>query len=329
MPHFPKPYFRESRRSWFVQINGHETNLGPDKDAAFLKYHELMQQPAPLLPSEAVIVLTDAFLDWCHKNRASRSYDWYKEHIQSFADTIPASLTVAQLRPFHVQQWVDGKDWSDGMKRGSIIAVQRALNWAVELGFIAKSPLAHFKKPRAGKRETIITPKLYGEISRRFDQPFRDLLTLAWETGARPQELLALEGRHVDLGAFRLVFPQKEAKGRKHLRIIYLNDAALAVIGRLLLKYPEGKLLRNEDEKPWTRHAVSCRFLRLKKRIGLKLCLYNFRHSFCHRAIKNGVDPITLANLMGHVDTAMIARVYSNLSQDPGYLRDSLKRATA
>jgi len=329
MPHFPKPYFRPSRRCWYVQSQGHETNLGPDRDAAFLRYHELMQRPHQAPPSDGLVTLNDAFLEWCQKNRAPRTYDWYKGHLQCFADSIPASLTVGQLRPFHVQQWVDAKPWADGMKRGAIVAVQRALNWAVEMGYVTQSPLARFKKPRVGKREIIIAPEQYQGLLVRFDQRFQDLLLLAWETGARPQELLALEARHVDLAATRLVFPRKEAKGKRHMRIIYLNDAALAVIRRLLFKHPEGKLLRNEDDKPWTRSSVSCRFLRLKKRIGLKLCLYNFRHSFCHRALKNGVDPITLANLMGHVDTAMIARVYSNLSQDAEYLRNSLKRATA
>ena len=146
---------------------------------------------------------------------------------------------------------------------------------------------------------------------------------------ARPQELLALEARHVDLVVGRLVFPQTEAKGKKRIRVVYLNDTAAAIVRRLTAKYPEGKLLRNEDGVAWTRHAVSCRFLRLKKHTGRKLCLYNFRHSFCHRGLKAGVDPITLANLMGHVDTAMIARVYSNLAQDPEYLLKSLRRATA
>jgi integrase len=334
MPHFPKPYFRRSRRQFYVQIDGHEITLGADRDAAFAKYHELMRQRQPREARSCpratiVVVLTDEFLDWCQKNRAPRSYDWYKERIQSFINSIPAQLTVAELRPYHVQRWIDATTWSDGMKRGAVTAVQRALNWAVEMGHIDRSPLAHFKKPPAGKREIIITPAEYNDLLTRFDQRFQELLKLAWETGARPQELLALEARHLDREERRLLFPRTEAKGKKQIRVVYLNDVAFALVGRLAAEYPDGKLLRNGDGRPWHRNAVSCRFQRIKKKIGHKLCLYNFRHSFCHRALKNGVDPITIANLMGHVDTAMIARVYSNLSQDPVYLRKSLQRATA
>lgn len=336
MPHFPKPYFRRSRRQFYVQVDGHEFTLGPDREAAFAKYHEVMRdRPQPQSASDRpsvgplVVALTDEFLDWCKKNRAPRSYDWYKDRIQSFVDAIPADLTVTELRPYHVQRWIDATTWSDGMKRGAVTAIQRALNWAVEMGHIDRSPLARFKKPPAGKREIIITPAEYQDLLDRSNARFQDLLQLAWETGARPQELLALEARHVDAAGGRLVFPRVEAKGKKHIRVVYLNATALGIVQRLAAQYPEGRLLRNDDGVPWHRNAVSCRFQRLKKKIGRKLCLYNFRHSFCHRALKNGVDPVTLANLMGHVDTAMIARVYSNLSQDPTYLRKSMQRATA
>lgn len=59
-------------------------------------------------------------------------------------------LTTEQLKPFHVQEWVDGKiSWSGGMKRGALIAVQRAFNWAVRSGHLDRSPVAHLEKPAA------------------------------------------------------------------------------------------------------------------------------------------------------------------------------------
>ena len=52
-----------------------------------------------------------------------------------------------------------------------------------------------------------------------------------------------------------------------------------------------------------------------------------FRHSFCHRLLKSGVDALTVSVLMGHADPSMIAKVYSHLSQAPQYLRDALRKA--
>jgi len=45
VPHFPKPFFRNSRKLWYVQLDGTQHNLGPDQGAAFAAYHELMRKP--------------------------------------------------------------------------------------------------------------------------------------------------------------------------------------------------------------------------------------------------------------------------------------------
>ena len=42
MPRDPKPWFRKDRDAWFVTINGRRYNLGPDRNAAHDRFHELM-----------------------------------------------------------------------------------------------------------------------------------------------------------------------------------------------------------------------------------------------------------------------------------------------
>lgn len=318
-----------------MQIGGREHTLGPDKGQAFKLYHKLMLRPPELLQdpraeADTVVAVIDLFLDWCKVHRDERTYDWYRAHLQRFADAIPATLPVVKLKPFHVLQWTDShKDWAPGMKRGAITAVQRSLNWAVKVGHIDRSPIAHVEKPPAGKRELVVTPEAYQKMLELCpEEPYRDLLTLAWETGARPQELLAMEARHFEPERRRVIFAASEAKGKRDIRVVHLTDTALAIVARLAERHPKGLLLRNTDGVPWTPQAASCLFGRLKKKLGgVKYCLYAFRHGFCHRAIKNGVDPVTVANLMGHRDTAMVARVYSNLGQDQSYLANAMRRA--
>lgn len=59
-----------------------------------------------------------------------------------------------------------------------------------------------------------------------------------------------------------------------------------------------------------------------------QLSLYILRHSWATRALQNGVDPITIATLMGHADTSMLARVYQHLALNPAYLLDAATRAS-
>ncbi|MBX3451557.1 MAG: hypothetical protein KF777_18495 [Planctomycetaceae bacterium] len=72
MPHFPKPFFRKSRNLRYVQLDGQQHNLGPDREAAFATYHELMGKPRErrTIRADSVAVLVDSFLDFTQKNQA-------------------------------------------------------------------------------------------------------------------------------------------------------------------------------------------------------------------------------------------------------------------
>ena len=59
MPRFPKPFFRDDRGLWYVQIEGKQHNLGRDKGEAFRRYHLLMQAPKPVASTLASVVRSD------------------------------------------------------------------------------------------------------------------------------------------------------------------------------------------------------------------------------------------------------------------------------
>ncbi|MGD0140159.1 MAG: site-specific integrase [Tepidisphaeraceae bacterium] len=144
MAHFPKPFFRSARNAWFVQVGDRQIKLAADKDEAFARYHELMAKPSlpPVNQAEAqklVVVIVDEFLDWCEKHRAPNTYRWYKDRLNSFVATIDPSLTADQLKPHHVQKWVDnyGVPLKSGSRRNLIASIKRAMKWAEEQGYLA------------------------------------------------------------------------------------------------------------------------------------------------------------------------------------------------
>ena len=264
MPHYPKPFFRENRGLWYVQLHGSQINLGRDRDEAFRRYHELMARPdePPRPKGDSALAVLDAFLGWCRANKADRTFEWYRDYLESFARSIPRDLAVSELRPFHVQTWLDANPgWGTG-RRGAVIAVQRAFNWAAKMGMIPANPVRHVEKARAGRRDLIITPDEFAWMAAHVKDSFRDLLVVSWETGCRPQEILAVEARHVE--ADRWVFPVEESKGKKRKRVVYLTEPALEITRRLVAERPEGPLFRNVNGKPWNAHSLNCRFRRLR-----------------------------------------------------------------
>jgi site-specific recombinase XerD len=111
--------------------------------------------------ADTVLGVLDTFLDWCQKQKAGRTYDWYRNYLKSFARTLPAGLTTAGLKPFHVQRWLDANPGRKTGKRGAVIAVQRAFNWAVRMGLIGASPVRSVEKPKSGRREHVVTAEQF------------------------------------------------------------------------------------------------------------------------------------------------------------------------
>jgi integrase len=331
-----EPFWREARSCYYVHHGTKTVRLSPDKDEAWRLWHELMARPPeepakPLAPGPDVqaIEILDAYLDWCQKHRAARTYAWNRENIQRFTSSLPDGLKVADLKPFHITRAMDAyAHWANNTKHDFISAVKRAFSWAEQEGLIEKNPLAHVKKPAREAREMAVLPGEYAKIIAAIQTPtFRDLIELNWECGCRPQEIRKIEARFFDAENNRVVFPPKEAKGKKYHRIIYLTPRAREIVARLAEQHPEGPILLNADGKPWTKDAINCVFHRLQKKLGKKYHLGAFRKGYATEALKAGIDTVTVAHLLGHRDPSMVSRVYGQVQSDPEHMASAARRA--
>ena len=336
----PQPWFRPARNTWYVTIEGVQHNLQTaDQAEAIRRWHRLLGQSNDALQSDAASVasLLAAFADWAERHCSEATYGWYRRYLKSFVARVPAGLMVSQLKPFHVTQWLDGHPgWGDSSRRGAITALKRAFQWAVEEGYLVRSPVASLKKPAIPRRQTTLTREQRQLILREVsDDAFRDLLIAAEETGVRPQELRLVEARHVDLANRVWVFPPNEHKTGKKThqpRVVFLTDSAVELTKRRLALFAEGPLFRNARGEPWTCNAVRCRFRRLRNRLSTDLpadlCAYLYRHTYATEALQNGVDPITVAELMGHKDATMVSRVYQHVGMKREHMLAAARRAT-
>ena len=241
-------------------------------------------------------------------------------------DSLPDKhIKTEDLRPFHVQQWIDShSSWGSSYKRGGVTAVMRAFRWAEKLGHIDKSPVRYIEKPKAERRDNPVSPKDFTAIIAEVkDQPFRDLLQFAWESGVRPFELRTIDIRHLCLERRRIEISPDEAKGKKRWRTIRLTDTAIEIVRRRKGNRKAGRLFLNTDGNPWKNYAICNRFARLKKKLGKRWAAYDIRHGFC----ENGVDHLTVAELMGHANGQMVATTYSHLNRADQHLHEQLERS--
>jgi len=108
MARSPKPWYWKARKAWFVTLAGTRHFLAEDKKQAEAKFHQLMATPIrQKVRGDCLVSLFDLYLTWTNQHRSPATYAWCKRYLQLFIETIPASLTVEQLKPFHVQKWID------------------------------------------------------------------------------------------------------------------------------------------------------------------------------------------------------------------------------
>ncbi len=152
----PKPWFRKSRRSWFVTIDGVQHNLGPEKAEAFDRFYELMRQPKERrVATHSMAAIADSFLEWVQKQRSAETYEWYRYRLERFVQKYP-DLRAADVRPFHVETWADGYPLTQTSRRNYLRAVKRCLKWAVAQGYLAKNPVETLEVPAGEHKEVLV-----------------------------------------------------------------------------------------------------------------------------------------------------------------------------
>lgn len=329
MPRIPQLRWNAARGQWIANIDGKRHYLGPNKAKASKAFHRLMSAERTRRPTAGSLQeLADKFLGWTKSNRAEGTYEWYVRHLGAVLSDLPDDLEPDELTPELLTGVLDRTGWSDTTKNGAVRAIVRVYSWArLQRILTIPSPIEHMERPQATRREVTLTDEDMIAILGSCNSDFATLLTLAWATGARPQELRIVEARHWHGDLQAIVFPAAEGKGKRP-RTIVVQGIAAEVIERLAAERPTGPLLRNTRGEPWTRNAIAQTFARLETKIGKRIYLYALRHTFATDGLKRGVDAVTLSTLMGHADTAMVARVYSHLAGDLEHLREKQKRIT-
>jgi integrase len=182
-------------------------------------------------------------------------------------------------------------------------------------------------KPRRKRRETVYTADQWQKIRAEVkDQAFGDLLDFLWATGCRPIEARILSSEHVDLKNAIAILPPSDAKGERHERVIFLPDEAVAICKRRIESQGDGRVFVNLRGTPWTKDAIACRFKRIREKLKIPMCAYAVRPTFATDGLSRGFDSLTLAQIMGHADTSMLARHYAHLSRNPAYLREVARK---
>ena len=195
-------------------------------------------------------------------------------------------------------------------------------------GSSAIRPWPGYRKPPKTPRILYLAPEQQEDLlSRIDDREFRDFLVVLLHTGMRPGEARVMEAKHVMLKEGVVRIPKELAKGKRKERRVLLDETVLEIIKPLVVKYPDGPILRNTHGRPWTKDAINCRFTRLKADLPYRATAYAMRHTFINEALRNGAPETAIAEVVGHEDKTMIQKVYGHPDLHPDLLDSVVKKA--
>ena len=147
--------------------------------------------------------------------------------------------------------------------------------------------------------------------ARKLDEPFANLLTAAFHTGARYGELAACDVRHVDARRRTLAIPS----GKTGARVVTLTEEGARWFGALAgERDPREPLLLHSEGGRWEKSRQHRPIKAALKAAGLpkSASFYALRHTYISRAIERGMPLTLLAENVG-TSVKMIEQNYAHM----------------
>ncbi len=327
MPRIKKPFFRNQRNTWYARFEGKVISLGVvghknEKDA-IKAWHQLMANgpKTKQIASGAyktVRDLFDGFIEDAEERLTNTSVSLYGRFLMPFArrhgKCSPTDVNAKQVHAF-----ANRPTWANTTRHMAITTIATAFRWG-------KVPLEGLRIPPKESKgmEAIISEEDAQAIIQLAQGDMSHLLRFLWLTGCRPSEAMSLKKEMVDLKNSIIVLKDhKTVRTTKKARYIYLSPESKVLVEEQMQKNSEGELFKNAKGKPFSLKAAVKNIWRFNKKLGTKITLYGFRHSFATEGLARGLPDSHVAELLGHTSTKMLHAHYSHLGAKASLMREA------
>jgi integrase/recombinase XerD len=192
------------------------------------------------------------------------------------------------------------------------IGLSALWTWALRENYVDRHIIRLIHRP--DPQQVVIQPfskveikAMLSSVKRNQDRD-RSLIMFLLDTGLRASELIGLKLSDIDLVARRI---KVLGKGNKE-RLIPFSPRTASTIFRYISSLdavPETKIY------PYTRNSLADLVRAIGDRAGVAGSHpHRFRHTFAVNYLKNGGDPFTLQDILGHTTMEMV-KVYLHLAQ--------------
>lgn len=348
-----RPWYRRSRGMWFITLGGRQIPTGitdPADRAGAEQFQRRAAAAPPAAPVDppppppsppppkgeggpTVTTAAAAFLDVAARKVGAgklspRTAELYRSAMAQLTAAF-GTRPLAGLTADELEAWADRPEWSPSYQNQRLSIVMGMLRLAGVRLRIARPPVD------SRGADAVIDEGQFAAVLRALVAPrgrpgdLAALLTLLWETGARPGEGAGLTAEQVDwANCLARLRHHKTRKRTGRDRVLVFNAAAMEVLKGQREKYGSGLLFRTRYGNAYDRHTLAVRMIGVSERVGFHVTCYSFRHTFATRALARGVPDAVVAALLGHTSTAMIHAHYGHLNEQSRVLREAAEKAS-
>lgn len=201
--------------------------------------------------------------------------------------------------------------------------LRHVIRWAIGRGVIEKSPFASVKLPtvRAGKTR-FLSIEEEARLCQAVGQPYDSWIRLAILTGMRKSEQFGLRWADIDLNRGLITLPTTKSGC---VQYIHLTEEAKAILHSLIAGNTSVWVFPSQNADTHLDHHNFYARVYQPALVTAKLpgvTWHTLRHTFASRLAMNGQAPSTIAALLRHSGTDLVAR-YAHLS--PAHLQGALE----
>lgn len=329
------------KRKWF---SGFDKKSDAEKALPEL----LKKAQAGLLINPQKKTLREFLNEWLENQKAwlsKTTWEGYKLHVEKYIIPVLGNIRLQKLHPMQLDDFISGLLKEGRLSSTTVRNIYRtlssALNYAVQMQLIERSPLEFVKCPqKAKKRGRALEPEDVIRIMLAArDTEFEVPIHLAAALGLRRGEILGLRWSDVNLQKGYLEINQalvripgeiffKEPKTEESQRKIYMPEGLITLLRGHRKKQMELKMFLGPEYKdhglvvcrqngePWNPSTFTKRFQEfIEKNFLPKIRFHDLRHTNSTLLMGYGkLSPKIVAEWLGHSSTTITEEIYTHIN---------------
>ncbi len=233
---------------------------------------------------------------------------WYRRGLDKVLEGI-GDRPVNEITLGMLEQYKSQHAATPSATNNSLHVLHALFEMAIRFGYCDRNPVHGLKllKSRPSRARMFSEQERTGLLESAADDPspyIRDFILWQLHTAMRPSESMSLRESAIDLNNNRVRLGVTKSNRPRYVPLI---KPAQEVAWRLF-HGDGGALFRGTSGRALSLVTVRAIFLRVARRAGVDVRLYDCRHDALSRAAAGGATIADLKNLAGHSTLAMVCR---------------------